>query len=168
MQQQSAVFDHVHSVRAGRIDRLSRLKVCQCAQAHVQQMEEALEAAITAENYDLAAQLGLDTDTLRAELGADDGTGDNTGVALASLWTEMVLLCMATPSGIMSVSCHTLRLHVCGCSCTVGRGKGGVGCLPGRGIAARCDVTGTARRVAGISQRVQGEDARGGSHCKHC
>ena len=52
-------------------------------------MEEELEAAIASENYDLAAQLGLDTDALRAEIKANENVRDD-GSLLSSLWTVQV------------------------------------------------------------------------------
>ncbi len=59
-------------------------------------MEEELEAAITAENYDLAAQLGLETDALRAETALALPAAD--GEALLELWKEQVMRSASFPA----------------------------------------------------------------------
>ena len=57
-----------------------------------QSMEEELDKAIAEENYDHAAQLGMDVDALRADLQAADGPelARDSGAELAALWSEKV------------------------------------------------------------------------------
>lgn len=52
-------------------------------------MEEELDTAIAEENYDLAAQLGMDTDTLRSEIDSEAPPVDD-GAVLSALWAEKV------------------------------------------------------------------------------
>ncbi len=53
-------------------------------------MEEELDAAIAGENYDLAAQLGLDTDALRAEIKESESAPGDGGSALMAVLTDQV------------------------------------------------------------------------------